>query len=87
LIDTFQLVEGRVVDTANVKGTVYLNFGRNWRTDFTVAIHRRALRLFEKTGVDPLLLKGRTIRVRGWLRSRNGPMIEATHPEQIEAFE
>jgi hypothetical protein len=22
--------------------------------------------------------------VRGWLQWRNGPMIEATHPEQIE---
>jgi len=29
-------------------------------------------------------LAGRHIRVRGWLRSRYGPLIEATHPEQIE---
>jgi hypothetical protein len=27
---------------------------------------------------------GREIRVRGWLEFYNGPMIEATHPEQIE---
>ena len=29
-------------------------------------------------------LAGRHIRVRGLLRSRYGPLIEATHPEQIE---
>jgi hypothetical protein len=25
--------------------------------------------------------------VRGWLRWLNGPMIEATHPEQIEVLD
>ena len=29
-------------------------------------------------------LEGKRIRVRGWLRSWNGPQIEASHPEQIE---
>jgi len=27
------------------------------------------------------------VRVRGWLKPRNGPMIEASHPEQIELLE
>lgn len=31
--------------------------------------------------------KGHILRVRGWLKSFNGPMIEATHPEQIEVLE
>ena len=85
--DTFQLVEGRVLDAAKVKGRVYLNFGVDWRTDFTVSISARPLRLFAKTGVDALALEGRIVRARGWLKSRNGPMIEATHPEQIEVLE
>jgi hypothetical protein len=25
--------------------------------------------------------------VRGWIKSFNGPMIEASHPEQIEVIE
>ena len=29
-------------------------------------------------------LIGKKIRVRGWLEKRGGPMIEATHPEQLE---
>ncbi|MDH5748139.1 MAG: thermonuclease family protein [Rhodospirillales bacterium] len=82
--NTFQLVEGRVRDTAKVKGTVYLNFGADWRSDFTISVSSRAARMFTKAGIDLLQLKGRIVRVRGWLKKRNGPMIEATHPEQIE---
>jgi micrococcal nuclease len=47
-------------------------------------IPRAAWRLFEEAGVDPLAFEGREIRVRGWIQKWNGPLIEATHPEQIE---
>lgn len=80
---TFQVIEGRVADAADVKGTVYLNFGADWKTDFTVAIDRRNRDTFDGA-FDPTGLSGAAVRVRGWLKSRNGPMIEATHPEQIE---
>ena len=83
-LGTFQLIEGRILDAAKVKGTVYLNFGADWRTDFTISIARDALRLFEASGLDPLALLGESVRVRGWLIKRNGPMIRATHPEQLE---
>ncbi len=83
-IGTFQLVRGRVLKAARVKGRVYLNFGDDWRTDFTVTLEARARRLFQSAGLDPLALEGRWLRVRGWLKKRNGPMIGATHPEQIE---
>jgi endonuclease YncB( thermonuclease family) len=86
-IGSFQLVEGRVKSAADVRGTVYLNFGDDWRTDFTVKVGRRERRLFDETGFDLLSLEGRVIRVRGWLDGYNGPMIEATHPEQIEILE
>jgi len=86
LIGTFQLVTGRVLKAAKVKGTVYLNFGADWRTDFTIMVKAKAARLFAKAGVDPLALEGRMVRVRGWLKKFNGPMIEASHPEQIEVL-
>ncbi len=84
--DTFQVVEDRVLDAAKVKGRVYLNFGPDWRTDFTVSIKPRVARLFRKAGIDLLDLKGRPLRVRGWLKRWNGPLIEASHPEQIEVL-
>ena len=61
-----------------------LNFGRDWRSDFTVSVSRQDMKLFRDAGIDIRTLKGRTIRVRGWLFRENGPMIRATHPEQIE---
>ncbi len=83
-IDTFQVIEGRVLDAVTRSGRIYLNFGADWRTDFTVTIAPRHRRPFLAAGLDPESLSGALIRVRGWLISRNGPMIEATHPEQIE---
>jgi endonuclease YncB( thermonuclease family) len=84
LVDSFQIVEGRVLNTARVKSRVYLNFGDDWRTDFTVSLPTKLLPAFDEAGIDPLALKGKVIRVRGWLTAYNGPMIDLTHPEQIE---
>lgn len=84
-IGTFQIVEGRVMQAADVRGTVYLNFGEDWRTDFTVMIRKKARRTF--VADDPAGWEGRKIRTRGWLKSRNGPMIEVTHAQQAELLE
>ena len=86
-IDSFQLVEGRVVDAARVKSRIYLNFGEDWHTDFTVSLPTKALAAFEKAGISPLALKGKVIRVRGWLDDYNGPMIDVTHPAQIKVVD
>lgn len=83
-IGSFQLVEGTVVSVAERRKYTYLNFGPNWRTDFTIAVPARARRLFRESKLDLNALKGRRLRVRGWVKSRNGPMIDANHPEQIE---
>ena len=84
LIGTFQLIEGVVFDAVTVRGTTYLNYTEDWRNDFTVSLNKRTRGLFLQAGLDPITLKSKRIRVRGWLKKRNGPMIEATHPEQIE---
>lgn len=85
-IDTFQLVEGRVLNTAVVRRRGYLNFGPDWRRDFTIAIAPRSMRRFKSQGQGLERYRGARVRVRGWLKSFNGPMIEATHPEQIEVL-
>ena len=83
-IGSFQLVAGAVRKVAVVRGTTYLNFGADWRSDFTVMVRGRDRKRWRKAGLSLTELEGKQIRVRGWLKSRNGPMIEATHPEQIE---
>jgi len=83
-VDSFQLVEGTVRAVALRKGKTFLNFGADWRSDFTVLVEGRDAKAFRDAGLSLNDLEGRRIRVRGWVKSWNGPLIEATHPEQIE---
>ena len=85
-VGSFQLVEGRVLEAAVVRGRAYLNFGADWREDFTVTLAPGVRRRFEAEGIDPRDYQAARVRVRGWLKSFNGPMIEVTHPEQIEVL-
>ncbi len=84
--ERFELVEGRVLDVATVRDRTYVNFGADWRDDFTLSLASRVRRLFEREGFDLESLEGRTVRARGWIKTYNGPMIDITHPEQIEVL-
>ncbi|MER2519682.1 MAG: thermonuclease family protein [Bdellovibrionales bacterium] len=79
----YAFVRGQIVEAVRIKNKVYLNFGPDWRKDFTVIIAARNLKAFRKSGLDPLALKGQTILVRGWIKHNFGPMIELTHPAQM----
>ncbi len=87
LIDSFQLVEARILHVAVVRGRLYLNTEKDWARDFTVTFSARDRAGLERSGFDFRALEGRRIRVRGWLKQWNGPMIELTHAEQIEVLE
>lgn len=84
LIHSYQLVEGTVVSVGEGGGRIYLNFAEDWRRDFTVSVDRKAAPAFVAAGIDLKSLAGKRLLVRGFLAWRNGPMIEASHPEQIE---
>jgi micrococcal nuclease len=83
---SFGLVEGTVAATANVGGRVFVNFGQDYRTDFTVHIKPDTVKLFAQAGLNPETLEGKRVRVRGYVRENNGPVIDATAPEQIEVL-
>jgi endonuclease YncB( thermonuclease family) len=83
----FTIVEGSVASVRESGGTLYVNFGRRWSSDFTVTIAKRHERAFAAAGLEPKRLAGRRIRVRGWIEERGGPWVEATAPEQIEVVE
>ena len=84
---TVQIVEGRVTGTAINKNRIYINFGPDWRTDFTVSIAPEDKRVFSKAGIDPLQWNGKLLRVRGYIDTYNGPYIQVNHPEAIEILE
>ena len=84
---TFQIVQGRIVSAQRRSNTVYLDFGADYRSDFTVMIPKDALPAFTAAGVKPVKLAGRTVRVRGWVSRFNGPAVEVTGPAGLEILD
>ena len=87
LIGTYQIVEGTAQNASLIKGRAYINFGADYRTDFTVTVAPADMKLFRQERVDPRRLAGRHLRVRGWLDFYNGPEIEITTPGAIEMLD
>jgi hypothetical protein len=83
-LGTFQIVEGTVQNVTVRSSRGYLNFGHNWRTDFTIVIQPRDMKAFRAADVDPYSYANRTVRVHGWIDRLNGFEIEAASPAQIE---
>lgn len=83
LREHFTVIEGRVRSIARVRDTIYLNFGDNYKRDFTIRLRAGAARGIARTGLDVMKLEGQAVRVRGWVFEENGPMVDVTHAEQI----
>ncbi len=73
-IGSFAIIEGTVKSIYNHKKEhVMLNFGDDWKTDFTVFLPNFSAKKFEKGYLNSL--KGKKIEVRGVLYEKNGPSI------------
>ena len=83
---TFQIVQGTVKNAELKNGRAYLNFGADWRTDFTVTVDPEDMPNFRHLGVDPRAYAGQTIRVRGLVQFLNGPEIEVANPQSVEVL-
>jgi endonuclease YncB( thermonuclease family) len=84
-IGSSQIVEGRVTDAVRLdSGRIYLNFGSDYRSDFTVRIDAADSQDFLDANLGPEELLGRRVRVRGWLVEENGPMIRLDHRARLE---
>ena len=81
---TFQVVEGQVLSADVKDGRAYLDFGPDYRTDFTITIAPADMANFRSQGVDPRDYQGKRIRVRGFIQQLNGPEIEIAGPKQVE---
>lgn len=78
------VVEGTIKNASMVNNRIYLNFGDDWRTDFTIGIEPAVRRRFIQMGIDPLSLAHKQVRVRGWLEDYNGPYIRLSDPAWLE---
>ena len=85
---TFQIVEGRIVSVGLTRGSIYLNFDRNWRRGFSVSLRRDDSALLGTYADSPRGLEGRSVRVRGWIEQRRGaPVMDMSVGGLIELLE
>jgi len=84
-LGTFQIVEGRVANVS-VKSRGYLNFGADWKRDFTATVAPEDLKTFRAANIDPASYAGKLVRVRGIVEWHNGPQIELGSPDDIEVL-
>jgi hypothetical protein len=80
------VAEGTVVSARALRGRVYINFARYWRSGLSLVIAERDWPAMGG-GATPESLAGRRIRVRGWLEWRGGPAIAANVSEPIEPLD
>lgn len=86
-IGQYMTVKGKVLSTYDSGKAVYLNFGPDYRTDFTVVIFRAYLPNFTVQGVDPVSsYRGKAIKATGTIREYNGPEVIIRDPSQIEVM-
>lgn len=83
----FRIIEGRVFNTATKNNEIFINFGSDWRKDFTIGVPIEARKNLSKAGLDAMRLAHKKVRVRGYIEDRNGPFITLDHPEQIEILD
>ncbi len=86
-INQIRSIQGRVVGTYKSAKCVFLNFGQDYRSDFTIVIFNNALGAFNEEGIDPeSFYEGKEIRVTGKIREYNGPEIIVNSPYEIEVL-
>lgn len=68
----YSVAEGRVL-AAGGRDRVFLNFGASWKQDFTVMLAREDFATILGDRLDPAILRGALIQVRGVVREEGGP--------------
>ena len=83
----YGLVEGRVVSVGYGSRMVFLDFGRSFRTDFTVMVQKTLVPRLLEAGISVESLAGRAVRVRGVIEDSGGPAIRIVDPFALEILD
>lgn len=82
-VGAFQIVRGRIERVHATDRYVYLNFGADWRRDFTLRLQP------DRLGLDPADLAGlagQEVEARGLVLDAQGGLISLSHGEQFEVL-
>lgn len=79
-VGLFSVIEGEVRAAGRTRDRIFLNFGARWKDDFTVVLDARESAAILGDGLDPAMLRGTLVRVRGVVRADGGPAVFPRHP-------
>ena len=85
--NSFQIIEGTIFSIAQKNNETFLNFGADWKKDFTIGISPELRRDLSKRNFSFMTLSNKKVRVRGWIEDRNGPFISLDHGQQLELLD
>ncbi len=80
----YELVEGRIASVGHGKYMVFLDFGRDYRRDFTIMVPQA---MADELPLPADAFKGRRVRVRGVIEESGGPAIRLAEPGEIELLD
>lgn len=83
----YELVEGRVASVGHGTYMIFLDFGRDYRRDFTIMVSPPVAGRLAEAGLAVDGLKDRRIRVRGVIEESGGPAIRLNDPAEIEVLD
>lgn len=84
--NSWAIIEGRPLKIAAVKNVIYINFGADWRTDFTIVVDTAVRKKLAQNGINVMDLTGKTLRVRGWVEDYNGPAVKLSAAPWLEVL-
>jgi len=78
-------VSGKVINVFDSGKAIFLNFGADYKKDFTAVIFNKDIGRFKGKGIDPVnFYKGKEVFVIGKIIEYNGPEIVVKNPSQIK---
>jgi len=80
----YEVIEGRVVSVARGLRLAFIDFGRDFRRDFTVMVPIAIIGDLAAAGLPLESLRGRRVRVRGLVEESGGPAIRLADPVELE---
>jgi endonuclease YncB( thermonuclease family) len=83
----YDLVEGRVVSVGHGSRMIFLDFGHDYRRDFTVMVPPKVAEALAAGGRDADSFSGRRVLVRGVIEESNGPAIRLNDPAEIDVLD
>lgn len=79
----YEIVRGRVVSVNTGRSIVFVDFGRDYRSDFTVLVPGPVADRLAADGRPADELVGKTVEVRGMIERNNGATIRLNDPAEI----